>query len=182
MVGLGVLLSIAAVGQAHTPIVQTGAAAKVLWNSNSQAREKSEPFAATNDGDPLPFEVDFGRPSPKDVTTNNRDASPKWCLSLSPQTVIAGESVTLKATVSPVQTHDTEATVYLRHLRPFLDLDDETSIKIPAGKGESDPLTIKTHWDESHDLNWVWGYMLGKPSPTYVHDRLSVPFLDGFDP
>ncbi len=120
----------------------------------------------------------------KEMAARSKDNNrPRVCLEVLPEIVTAGDWLTVKATVQPVQQNDIQVAIDFSFMARFFDsnvFDDPatntTSITIPRRKAESAPLKFKTHWNNSEWATHL-GYLLGTVPQETDHPLCLCPWF-----
>ncbi len=150
--------------------------------------QNNEMFMVTSDGNLLPPGIELGSPSSVEGAINDGDGSPHICLEMSPNSVVAGRWVTIKATIISAQSRDIEVLIHFRNMVNIFDpasiiFDNpgrkEKTVTIPAGERESESFKFKTRW--SGPL-YDYGYPIGKPNVEYRHRACLCPRIHVLPP
>ncbi len=182
LISLGALfLSAVALVQAQTPKIHAGVPPWALFNSNLQTLdwnlEQTVAVDVKQDADDT--DADDKRFA---VAIDNNDRSPQICLEVSPGEVRAGDSITVKATVQPVQQNDIQVALDFSFMPQFFypDIFDDPatntkSITIPAGSPESASFKFKTRWNNSERA--FHGYIEGRVPQETRHVDCLCPWF-----
>ncbi len=154
--------------------------------------QNNETLMVTSDGNLLPPGIELGSSSSMERAINDGDRSPRICLEVSPNKVPGGRWVTVKATVSSVQSYDIEVLIHFRAMMEYvfdpasmiydpasIVFDNpgrkEKTVTVPAGKMESESFKFKARWPGSGYSNR--GFMVGKPNIDYAHTQCLCSYL-----
>ncbi len=183
LIGLGALsLSAVDLVQAQTPKIHAAVPPWALFNSNLQTLdwnlEQTVAVDVKQDADDT--DVDDKRFA---VAIDNNDKRPRVCLEVSPGHVNAGDSITVKATVQPVQQDDIEVAIDFSFMARFFDpnvFDDPAtntkSITIPAGSPESASFKLEIRWS-GHNRTSIHGYLYGRTTVNSSHPYCLCPWF-----
>ncbi|MXZ17072.1 MAG: hypothetical protein F4Y81_02425, partial [Rhodothermaceae bacterium] len=124
--------------------------------------------------DELPPGVDLGGLTP--VAIQGSDATPEVCLRLSSGYIGIGDSVIVRAVVTPVQAQDIKVELkFSEKVRKLSDINqDLITVTIPAGKEMSDPFKFNIIGGYNSDVS---GYVLGVPDVAHAHSDCLCPNL-----